>query len=275
MISPANSIVLRDGWRLQTSVLAGENGEPISRPDFKTDGWYTASVPTTVLNALVHNSVYPDPYVGMNNMRIPDASDEFNREYGLAKFSHLPGGRNPWSDPWWFRTSFRVPEDFRDRKVWLTFEGINYRAEIWMNGRKIAGSNEVVGMFGRWTFDVTEIALPGGESILAVKVFPLDFPGLPGEPQLKVFGPFGLNGGPTGDIGKNVTMHCSWAGTGCRRSMTGTWASGRTSRSRRPGPSISATPRSSRTCRCPTLRRPTSSSKPTSATSPMRPRKEC
>ena len=206
---PANSIVLRDGWRLQTSVLAGENGEPISRPDFKTDGWYAASVPTTVLNALVRNSVYPDPYVGMNNMRIPDASDEFNRKYGLAKFSHLPGGRNPWSDPWWFRTSFQVPEDFRDRKVWLTFEGINYRAEIWMNGRKIAGSNEVVGMFGRWTFDVTGIASPGGENILAVKVFPLDFPGLPGEPQLKAFGPFGLNGGPTGDIGKNVTMHCS------------------------------------------------------------------
>ena len=64
-------------------------------------------------------------------------------------------------------------------------------------------------MFGRWTFDVTGIASPGGENILAVKVFPLDFPGLPGEPQLKAFGPFGLNGGPTGDIGKNVTMHCS------------------------------------------------------------------
>ena len=109
---PANTIVLRDGWRLQTSVLAGENGEPISRPDFKTDGWYAASVPTTVLNALVRNSVYPDPYVGMNNMRIPDASDEFNREYGLAKFSHLPGGRNPWSDPWWFRTSFQSARGF-------------------------------------------------------------------------------------------------------------------------------------------------------------------
>jgi hypothetical protein len=207
--APADQVVLRDGWRIQTSVLATENGDRISRPGFNDDGWFAASAPTTVLNALVRNSVYPDPYVGLNNMRIPDASDEFNREYGLAKFSHLPGGRNPWADPWWFRTAFKLPEEFRGRKVRLTFEGINYRAEIWLNGRKVAGSNEVVGMFGRRTFDVSGVASAGGENVLAVKVFPLDFPGLPSEPQLKAFGPFGLNGGPTGDIGKNVTMQCS------------------------------------------------------------------
>ncbi len=204
-----NRILLREGWRLQTSLLAKENGDRISQLDFQTDGWHAASVPTTVLNALVRDSVYPDPYVGMNNMRIPDASDEFNRAYGLAKFSHLPDGRNPWADPWWFRKVFTLPEDFRDKRLWLTFEGINYRAEIWLNGRKLAGSKEVVGMFGRWTFDITGIASIDKENAVAVKVFPLDFPGLPAEPQLKAFGPFGLNGGPTGDIGKNVTMHCS------------------------------------------------------------------
>jgi exo-1,4-beta-D-glucosaminidase len=205
----SSRLFLREGWRLQTSVLAKENGDRISRPDFSTEGWYAAVVPTTVLNALVRNSVYPDPYAGLNNMRIPDASDEFNREYGLAKFSHLPDGRNPWADPWWFRRVFTIPKSFREKTLWLTFEGINYRAEIWLDGRKIAGSNEVVGMFGRWTFDITGVAQAGKENVLAVKVFPLDFPGLPAEPQLKAFGPFGPNGGPTGDIGKNVTMHCS------------------------------------------------------------------
>ena len=204
-----NLVFLREGWSLQTSLLAKENGDRISQSDYQTDGWYAASVPTTVLNALVRNAVYPDPYIGMNNMLIPDASDEFNREYGLAKFSHLPGGRNPWTDPWWFRKVFRIPEDFRGKKLWLTFEGVNYRAEIWMNGRKVAGSHEVVGMFGRWTFDIAGIASVDRENAVAVKIFPLDFPVLPAEPQLKAFGPFGLNGGPTGDIGKNVTMHCS------------------------------------------------------------------
>jgi len=203
------SVFLREGWSLQSALVAKGNGDKISQPEFRTDGWHTASVPTTVLNALVRNATYPDPYVGMNNMRIPDASDAFNREYGLAKFSHLPGGQNPWADPWWFRKVFKLPEDFRDKKLWLTFEGINYRAEIWLNGQKIAGSHEVVGMFGRWTFDITGIASIDKANAVAVKVFPLDFPGLPAEPQLKAFGPFGLNGGPTGDIGKNVTMHCS------------------------------------------------------------------
>jgi len=202
-------LFLRESWRVQTSILAKESGDKISRPDFRADGWYTAAVPTTVLNALVRNAVYPDPCVGMNNMRIPDASDEFNREYGLAKFSHLPGGRNPWADPWWFRKAFTLQEGLQEKRLWLTFEGINYRAEIWLNGRKLAGSHEVVGMFGRWTFDITGIAVAGGENVVAVEIFPLDFPGLPAEPQLKAFGPFGLNGGPTGDIGKNVTMHCS------------------------------------------------------------------
>jgi hypothetical protein len=204
-----NHFSLREGWSLQSSLLANESGDKISQPDFQTDGWYSASVPTTVLNALVHNAVYPDPYVGMNNMRIPDASDEFNREYGQAKFSHLPGGRNPWSDPWWFRRVFRLPQDFRDKMIWLTLEGINYRAEIWLNGRKLAGSYEVVGMFGRWTFDITGFASIDTDNAVGIKVFPLDFPGLPGEPQLKAFGPFGPNGGPTGDIGKNVSMQCS------------------------------------------------------------------
>jgi exo-1,4-beta-D-glucosaminidase len=202
-------IFLREGWRIQSSLLVKTSGDKISRPDFRTDGWYAAAVPTTVLNALVRNSVYPDPYVGLNNMQIPDASDEFNREYGLAKFSHLPDGRNPWADPWWFRKAFRLPEDFRDKNIWLTLEGINYRAEIWLNGRKIAGSHEVAGMFGRWIFDITGSSVAEGENVLAVQIFPLDFPGLPAEPQLRAFGPFGLNGGPTGDIGKNVTMHCS------------------------------------------------------------------
>jgi exo-1,4-beta-D-glucosaminidase len=204
-----NHVFLREGWSLQTSLMVRENGDKISQPDFRTEGWYAATVPTTVLHALVRNSVYPDPYVGMNNMRIPDASDEFNRAYGLAKFSHLPGGRNPWAHSWWFRKVFRLPQEFRDKRLWMTFEGINYRAEIWLNGQKLAGSHEVVGMFGRWTLDITGIASVERENVVAVNVFPLDFPGLPAEPQLKAFGSFGPNGGQTGDIGKNVTMHCS------------------------------------------------------------------
>lgn len=205
----SEKIFLTQGWFLKSSFLVDEEGGEISSPGFTPDNWYPLTVPSTVLAALVSNGVYPDPYVGMNNMKIPDASDEFNERYDLGKHTHLPHGRNPWTDPYWFWTRFRLSEDNEANNIWLNFEGINYRAEVWLNGHLVADSSEVVGMFGNWFFDITPSANTGGVNTLAVKIYPLDYPGLPSEPQLKAFGPFGPNAGPTGDIGKNVTMHCS------------------------------------------------------------------
>lgn len=200
---------LRENWHMRSASLVKEGGRAVSSGRFTPSGFYQTQVPTTVLAALVRNGVYPDPYVGLNNMKIPDASDEFNRTYDLAKFSHLPDDRNPWAEPYWFRTQFRLPETYKGRVIWLNIEGINYRADVWLNGHLIADSKEVVGMFGRWALDITDRAFLEDVNTLALKIYPLDYPGLPGEPQLKAFGTFGLNGGPTGDIGKNVTMQSS------------------------------------------------------------------
>ncbi len=205
----SQKIFLSDGWLLQSSYLVEAEGKEISSPDFQPTDWYLATVPTTVLSALVKNGVYPDPYVGLNNMKIPDASDEFNQKYDLAKYSHISGRGNPWADPYWFWTQFEVPPEYEGRVIWLSMEGINYRAEVWLNSSLVAGSSEVVGMFGNWFFDITEHTNTQNINTLAIKIYPLDYPGLPGEPQLEAFGSFGSNGGPTGDIGKNVTMQCS------------------------------------------------------------------
>ncbi len=198
---------LRD-FHMQSAILAAGNGEAISGADYERDGWIPVRVPSTVLRGLVAHGVYPDPYVGMNNMRIPDASDLFNLRYDLARFSHLPGGENPWSEPWWYRTVLEVPALPPGTRAWLNLEGINYRADVWLNGVRVAHAGRVVGMFEAFTIPVTD-ELVAGRNVLAVRVHPLDYPGLPGEPQLAVFGPFGLNGGETGDIGKNVTMQAS------------------------------------------------------------------
>jgi exo-1,4-beta-D-glucosaminidase len=184
-------------------------GATISGAAFTPRDWYPVRVPSTVLTGLVANGVYPDPYAGMNNMRIPDASDEFNRKFDLARFSHLPGHDNPWSKPWWYRAEFDVPRLPAGTQVWLNFEGINYRADVWLNGQRIADSADVVGMFEMFTFRVTDQVRAGQRNVLAVRIHPLDVPGLPADPQLTVFGPFGENGGLTGDIGKNVTMQSS------------------------------------------------------------------
>ncbi|WP_373057975.1 sugar-binding domain-containing protein [Zunongwangia sp. H14] len=197
-------------FELQSSQVIDEGGETLSTAAYKPKVfWFPAIVPSTILSALVDHEVYPDPHIGMNNMRIPDASDEFNETYNLEQYSHIPNVGNPWKEPYWYRTSIKVPAEDKGRHFQLIFKGINYRAAVWMNGKQVADSTEMVGMFAEYSFDVSELVKPGEENVLAVKIYPLDFPGLPSEEQLKAMGDFFPNGGPTGDIGKNVTMLCS------------------------------------------------------------------
>jgi exo-1,4-beta-D-glucosaminidase len=197
-------------FELQSSALIYSSGAEISSPEYKSKVyWFPVTVPSTVLTGLVANSIYPDPYTGINNMLIPDASDEFNKKYNLEKFSFLPNNPNPWKKPYWYRTRFNVPADDKGRFFQLIFKGINYRAEVFLNGNQITDSTEMAGMFAQYSLDVSKQIRAGSENVLAVKIFPLDFPGLPATEQLQALGDFFENGGPTGDIGKNVTMLCS------------------------------------------------------------------
>ncbi|WP_295655124.1 glycoside hydrolase family 2 TIM barrel-domain containing protein [uncultured Mucilaginibacter sp.] len=197
-------------FNLQSSALVPNSGEELSSSKYHLNQhWYAVKVPSTVLTGLVANKVYPSPYFGLNNMQIPDASDEFNKKYDLDKFSFLPGKANPWKRPYWYRTLFMVPEADKGKTFQLIFKGINYRAAVWLNGKQIADSTQMAGIFAEYNLDVSKQIIPGKQNILAVKIYPLDYPGLPAQEQLKALGPFFENGGPTGDIGKNVTMLCS------------------------------------------------------------------
>lgn len=197
-------------FNLQSSELINDSGEKISMPGFQSNVyWFPVNVPSTVLTGLVANRVYPDPYSGMNNMQIPDASDEFNKEYNLEQYSHIPNVGNPWKKPYWYQTTFEVPASDKGRHFQLIFKGINYRAAVWLNGKQVADSTQMAGMFAEYSFDISKLVQAGKPNGLAVKIYPLDVPGLPAKEQLKALGDFFENGGPTGDIGKNVTMLCS------------------------------------------------------------------
>lgn len=195
---------------MQSSVVVGNNGAELSNPLFRqSTKWYPTKVPSTVLNALVNNKVYPDPYQGLNNMLIPDASDSFNIKYDLLKYSHLGKKINPWQKPYWFISTFDIPSESSNKRISIVLKGINYRAAIWVNGKQIADSSQLAGMFGSYDLDISNAAKAGQKNGIAIKIYPLDYPGEPDTEQLKAMGPFYLNGGPTGDIGKNVTMLCS------------------------------------------------------------------
>src|SRR5450631_2797085 len=121
-------------WFIKSSIVAKEGGEIISTDKYLPQAWYPAQVPTTVLNALIKDKVYPDPWIGLNNYKIPDVSDEFNKRYDLAKYSYIDGVTNPWKDPYWFRKEFLIPESYTGKQLWMNFDGINYRADVWLNG---------------------------------------------------------------------------------------------------------------------------------------------
>ena len=165
--SGADSWVLSDGWELaQTDRLVGSDGSLFDSA-YDTSAWYNAVVPGTVLTSLVEAGVYPDPYYGLNNLSIPDS---------LCRTE------------WWYRIRFPQPRDVAGHRVWLRFDGINYRADVWLNGRK-AGT--VDGAFTRGVFDVTGFF--SAENVLAVKIRPPHNPGIPHE-QSKAAGR-GPNGG--------------------------------------------------------------------------------
>lgn len=178
---------LQENWRLQTAFLVGSDGAALSLPGADVAGWHETVVPRTVLCSLVHDGTYPDPRVWPNALRLPDSSDEFNVAHDLAQYSHLPGGRNPWRDPWWYRTEFQMQALQEGERAWLTLNCLNYRAEVWLNGRLLADREQLVGMFRRFRLDVTE-AVRAGSNALAVLVYPVDHPGVP-DTQLEVFGP--------------------------------------------------------------------------------------
>lgn len=192
-------------WQLKSTVLETRSGREISTGRYSSENWCTADVPTTVLNSLVKDGVYPDPRLDMNNYKIPDVSDQYNIEHGLAKYSYLPNHVNPWKDPYWFRTEFVIPGVDKGKQVWLNFDGINYRAEVWLNGKMIADSTKMVGMFKRYKFNVTDVVNEVGKNYLAVKIYQVDHPGMPGT-QLTVFG---NTRGPDEDLFKDETLKMS------------------------------------------------------------------
>lgn len=197
-------------WQMYKADETKDPAEKISQPDYQTGQWMPAIVPGTVLNSLVHNKVYPEPYFGMNNKLdkgiIPDLA-----KAGCEFYTY------------WFRTEFDVPESYKGKIVWLQVDGINYRAEVWVNGYLLGNMS---GMFKPEYINITDFARIGQKNALAIKVYPVDMSGTIKPKQWGAVGEF-HNGGD-GNIGLNTTMLMSvgWDFTfndGIRDRNTGIW----------------------------------------------------
>ncbi len=159
-------ITLREGWTVQSSAKISAGGDTISTAGFDASSWYKTSAPNTVFAVLVENGVYKDPFFGMNLRSVPGVSYAIGSEFANQE---MPSD-SPFAVPWWYRKEFEVPAQFNGKMVWLAFRGINYRADIWINGKKVAGSDQVVGAFRRYEFDVTPFVKAGAKNVVAVEV---------------------------------------------------------------------------------------------------------
>jgi exo-1,4-beta-D-glucosaminidase len=120
-----------------------------------------------VFSALVTHKVYPDPDLGMNLRSVPGVSYPIG-----ANFSNIPMQQDsPYLVPWWYRKQFLLPAEYKGKTIWLNFGGINYRANIWLNGKQITNSDDVAGAWRTYEFNITEAAKPGATNVLAVQVF--------------------------------------------------------------------------------------------------------
>jgi exo-1,4-beta-D-glucosaminidase len=159
-------ITLREGWTVESSAKVSAGGEAVSTASFDASSWYRTSSPNTVFAVLVENGVYKDPFFGMNLRSVPGVSYAVGSQFANQEMPE----NSPFARPWWYRKEFEVPAQFSGRTVWMAFRGINYRADIWINGRKVAGSDQVVGAFRRYEFDVTRFVKVGAKNVVAVEV---------------------------------------------------------------------------------------------------------
>ncbi len=163
----ADKLALREHWTLQSSAKVDAKGEIISTPAFVPQGWHDATVPTTVVAALVKDKTLPDPFFAMNLRQFPGVTYPIG-----GNFSNIAMQTDsPYAVSWWYRKQFATPATYAGKTVWLDFRGINYRANIWLNGKQIANSDNIAGAWRTYEFNVTDAVKPGRENILAVQVF--------------------------------------------------------------------------------------------------------
>jgi exo-1,4-beta-D-glucosaminidase len=143
-------IELAENWRLASAVEAPSEGAAISVIGYKDARWHPIRrMPATVLEILQEDGVYTNLYFGKNLLEA------------------VP--QDLYKQDWWYRTTFKAPAG---EFYTLEFPGINYRAEIWLNGEKVADNKQVVGMYAAHELNVTPSIKRGSQNVLAVKVTP-------------------------------------------------------------------------------------------------------
>ena len=168
-----------NSWRLCRKSEVSATGEQLSQTRFDDSSWLTATVPATVLVSYLNAGAIPNPNFDNNLLQISESF--FNSNF-------------------WYRRTFEVPEQMEGRRLILCFDGINWKANVFLNGKRVG---DIAGAFMRGHFDITPY-LQKGENVLAVEIVK---PAHPGAVKLKNEISTDYNGGILG--ADNPTFHAT------------------------------------------------------------------
>lgn len=148
-----NTQELSQSWKIQSQDKVSVEGKQLSDVGFDDKDWVGLELPSTVFNGLLKAGLYSDIYKSDNLDKID---------------------KKPFEQAWWYRSQFSVDVNNANAFFDLVFEGINYQANVWLNGKLIADTTSIEGPFGMWSFDVSSV-IKEGENIIAVQIFPAAF----------------------------------------------------------------------------------------------------
>ena len=134
------------GWKLQNVMFVPDTGETISKAAYSATGWLPAKVPATVLANYLADGALPDP--------------DFGDQQALISESFF-------QNDFWYRKEFVLPAPAPHQHFLLNFEGINWKADIYLNGTQVG---HIDGAFARGRFEVTQNLLSGQKNVVAVLI---------------------------------------------------------------------------------------------------------
>jgi hypothetical protein len=183
ILSNGNQFLHGGNWRVQRSSFVDAPGTEISRSSFNDRNWIPATVPGTILTSYYNIGAVADHNYGDMQLQI---SEEF------------------FTTDFWYRNTFVIPAQYQGKRVWINFDGINYKAEIYVNGNK---AGDIAGAYIRGKFDITDYVTPGQECAIAVLIRKNDNPGVVKEQFLKYPE---YNGGINGLDGPTILASIGW-----------------------------------------------------------------
>ncbi|MGW3997421.1 glycosyl hydrolase 2 galactose-binding domain-containing protein [Amycolatopsis sp. NPDC004772] len=144
--APATAV---PGFLIQTSAQVSDDAA-VSKPGYNTSGWYPVGPRSTVYAGLLANGKYADPFYSTNMKNVPTADFQV---------------------PWWYRTDLTVADT--TQRTYLDFSGVLSKADVWVNGTRVADKTQVNGAYTRHDLDITALVKAGTNSV-AFKVYPND-----------------------------------------------------------------------------------------------------